>query len=325
MKIFKTKYKFNKDSLQYEKEKFSFKKFLIRLIPYTISSIISGVIIMFLYIVVFESPEEKYLRSENEFLKSNIDAMNIRLQLSDSLLNEIAQRDNYIYRSMFNQDTIPATIRDAGIGGSEKYKKYDGYEATDIVKNVAKKLDRIETKLNIQSQSYEILIAEVKKQQKFNSSYPIIAPMHPNEYTRIGSFYGYRPHPILRIVRMHTGIDLNAPKGTPIYATGDGVVTTTVKSRKGYGNMVEIDHGIDGLSTRYAHLNTIEVRKGQHVKRGEIIGTCGSTGLSTGSHLHYEILINGKHTNPMRYFINISASEYEEIRKQASYEGTSYD
>ncbi len=325
MKLLKKKYKYNHETLQYEEVKFSFKKFLIQMIPYTISSLIFGVLIMFLYIVVFESPEEKILRAENKFLEKNFAEMSVRLNRSDSLLNEMARRDNYIYRTLFEQDSIPCTIRNAGTGGSEKYSAYEGYETSKLVKDMAKKLDRIESKMNVQSLSYKTLIDELKQREKNNSALPILQPIRPGDLTSIGSYFGYRFHPILHFTRMHTGIDLNAPRGVPVYAPGDGVVTKVEKSRSGYGNLIEIDHKVNGITTRYAHMHTMIVKKGQKVKRGEQIGTVGNTGLSTGPHLHYEILIDGKQTNPMRYMIVPTANEYAEMIKAANYKGVSLD
>jgi murein DD-endopeptidase MepM/ murein hydrolase activator NlpD len=155
---------------------------------------------------------------------------------------------------------------------------------------------------------------------------PVLQPIHVNELTRIGSFYGYRPHPILGVVHMHHGLDLVAPTGTPVYASGDGKVSDVERNNtgSGYGNSVLIDHGVNGLSSRYAHLNSIDVKPGQKVRRGEKIGTGGSTGLSTAPHLHYEILIYGSTINPLRYMITPSASEYEQLIKGTTYPGVTF-
>ncbi len=327
MKLFKPKYKYNPNTLQYEKIKFSMKRTLIKLIPYTISSVIFGVLIMFFYIVVFESPEEKLLRSENEFLRENYEKMNERLAESDNILDDIADRDNYIYRTTFQQDSIPFTIRNSGTGGANRYKHLEGYESTEIVKEVAKKLDKVENKLNIQSLSYNDLIKEIQEKKELYRALPILQPIHVNEMTRIGSFFGYRPHPILGIVHMHKGLDLVAPQGTPIYASGDGTIMGIEYNNtgSGYGNSILIDHGVDGLTSRYSHLSAINVKKGQKVKRGEQVGECGSTGLSTAPHLHYEIMINGAAVNPLRYMLAPTPAEYEQLLKLAEYPGVTFD
>jgi murein DD-endopeptidase MepM/ murein hydrolase activator NlpD len=327
MKFFKPKYKYNPETLQYEKIKFSLKRTLIKLIPYTISSVAFGALIMFLYIVVFESPEEKVLRNENQYLKENFEKMNQRLAEADLLLEDIAERDNYIYRTTYQQDSIPFTIRNSGVGGTNRYKHLEGYESTEIVKDVAKKLDKVENKLNIQSLSYNDLINEIKERKELYKALPILQPIHVNELARIGSFFGYRPHPILGVVHMHKGLDLVAPQGTPVYASGDGTIIDIERNNtgSGYGNSIIVDHGVNGLSSRYAHLYTINVKKGQKVKRGEQIGTVGSTGLSTAPHLHYEILINGAAVNPLRYMLAPSPDEYEQILKLAEYPGVTFD
>lgn len=327
MKLFKPKYKYNPNTLQYEKINFSLKRSLIKLIPYTISSVIFGALIMFLYIVVFESPEEKLLRSENKFLQENFEKMNSRLTESDMLLEDIAQRDNYIYRTTFSQDSIPSTIRNSGVGGTDRYKHLEGFQSTDIVKDVAKKLDQVENKLNIQSLSYNELIKELKEKELLNKALPVLQPIHVNELVRIGSFYGYRAHPILGITHMHHGLDLVAPQGTPIYAAGDGKIKGIEYNNtgSGYGNSILIDHEENGLSSRYSHLYSINVKTGQDVKRGDLIGTVGSTGLSTAPHLHYEIMIYGATLNPLRYMLTPTPDEYEQILKLAEYPGVSFD
>lgn len=325
MKSFKTKYKFNSETLQYEKIKLSFKKIIGKIFQHSITSITFGAVLMILYIIIYESPEEKMLRSEVKFLQENLTKINKRLEKNDSLLNKIAKNDNYIYRTTFDLDTVPATIRNAGMGGGERYKKYDGYNNTEIVKEVAKNLDKVEQKLKVQDESYTAIINELKKKEILFHSLPVLQPIHTNELTRIGSFYGYRPHPILGIIRMHTGLDLVAPSGTPVYASGDGKVQLVEKNRSGYGNNIIINHGINGLSSRYAHLKTIDVKQGQRVKRGDFIGTVGSTGLSTAPHLHYEILVYGSTVNPLRFMLAPNAWEYEQLINETKYKGVSFD
>ncbi|MDL2262405.1 M23 family metallopeptidase, partial [Bacteroidales bacterium OttesenSCG-928-I21] len=326
-KINKPKYKFNQETLQYEEIKFGFRRFILKLLPHSFASLIFGFVIMFLYIVVFESPEERLLRAENEYLKANFKEFNSRLRDTDKALDEIAKRDNYIYRTTFQQDSIPFTFRNAGVGGSNRYKHLEGYSNTELVKETAKKLDQLERKLNIQTLSYKELIDEVKNKQDYFISAPVLQPIHVNELTRLSSLFGYRQHPILGIVQIHKGIDLTAPQGTPVYASGEGVVVGIDKNnyRSGYGNSILIDHGVDGLSSRYAHLHTIEVKKGQKVKRGERIGTVGNTGLSTAPHLHYEILKNNAAINPLRYMLVPTADEYDQILKLSEYPGVSFD
>ena len=205
----KTKYKFNSETLQYEKIKFSFKKFFLKLFQRSVVSFSFGAILMVLYIIIYESPEEKLLRAEVKFLQENLNKINQRLKVNDSLLNVIAKNDNYIYRTTFELDTIPTSVRNAGVGGSNRYKIYEGYNSTEIIKDVAKQLDEFELKLKIQDESYKILLAEMKKRGNIYKSLPVLQPIHVNELTRIGSFM------VIVLINfrgntMHHGIDMVA-------------------------------------------------------------------------------------------------------------------
>ena len=327
MKFLKAKYKFNPQTLQYEKIRFSLKKTIIKAIPHLTISIGMAIGFMFLYMMFYDSPKERLLKSENDYLRRNFKQMSARLSAGEDLLKDLAHRDNYFYRITYNQDTIPLSIRTAGIGGADRYRHLDGYESTDIVKNVAAKLDKVEKLLDIQSMSYKELFDAVKSHEQSINSIPFLQPIHPKDLTRIGSFYGYRLHPILKVRQMHEGIDLTAPVGTPIYAPGDGVVIRVEQNRgrRGYGNLVVLDHEVNGITSRYAHLSTIMVKQGQRVKRGEQIGTVGNTGLSTSPHLHYEIRVNGASVNPLRYMLTPSPDQYDELILLARYPGISFD
>ncbi len=327
MKFLKPKYKYNPETLQFDKIDFSFKRILARAVPYMATSFVFGSLVMFAYIVLFESPEEKELRDEVAFLQNYFEEFDARLQVNDSLLTEFALKDNQIYRLAFDQDAIPFTIRNSGIGGRNLYEDLEGYKNTELVKNIARKLDYIENKLNVQSLSYIELIKEAQLRNVEFSSMPILQPIHINELTRLSSHFGYRNHPIFGIPMMHKGVDFTAPTGTPVYASGDGVIKRIEKSkgRRGYGNLIDIDHGVDGLTSRYAHLHTFSVKEGDVVKRGQQIGTVGNTGQSTAPHLHYEIQINGSAINPLRYMFAPQPDEYEELIEMAKLPGKSFD
>ncbi len=327
MKFLKAKYKFNPETLQYEKIRFSFKKTILKSIPHLALSVGLGIAFMSLYMMLYDSPKEKFLKYENQFLKAQFKEMSARLSDGETMLTELAKRDNYFYRITYNQDTIPLSLRKAGVGGVDRYRHLEGYESTDIVKEVAMKLDNVEKQLNIQTISYSELFEAVKIHEQTLGSLPFLQPVHPSELTRIGSFYGFRFHPILRVRQMHEGIDLTAPVGTSVYAPGDGIVVRTEhnRGRRGYGNLIVIDHEVNGISTRYAHLSTILVKQGERVTRGQKIGTVGNTGLSTSPHLHYEIRVNGASINPLRYMLTPTPEEYDELIKLAQYPGVSFD
>lgn len=327
MKLFKSKYEFNPETLQYEKVGFCFKKFMLKSLPHIAISIGLAIGFMTLYMMVYDSPKERLLRAENNFLRNNFKQMSERLANGERLMKELAYRDNYFYRITYNQDTIPLSLRQSGVGGADRYRHLDGFESTDIVKNVAVKLDKVERKLNIQALSYNELVGAVSEHDQTLRSTPFVQPIHPRDLTRIGSFYGYRIHPILRVRQMHNGIDLTAPTGTPIYAPGDGIVVRVERNRgrRGYGNLIVIDHEVNGITTRYAHLSTMIVKEGERVTRGQKIGTVGNTGLSTSPHLHYEIRVNGASVNPLRYMLTPEPEQYDELIQLALYPGISFD
>lgn len=327
MSIFKPKYKFNNETLQYEKINFSLKGFLIKSIPHLALSTALALGFVALYMLIFDSPKERYLRAKNKFLTENFEYMNARLIENEDFIDKLALRDNYFYRTAFNQDTIPMSLRNRGIGGTDRYKHLDGYKSSDIVKQVARRLDQVERKLSIQSLSYQELDDAVRNHQHKFSSMPFLQPVHTSELIRIGSFFGYRVHPITRVRRFHKGVDLTAPSGTPVYASGDGIIKRVEenRSRRGYGNLIIIDHQINGITTRYAHLSDMKVKEGEKVARGQKIGTVGNTGLSTAPHLHYEIRINGSAVNPLRYMLTPEPEEYDELIRLALYDGLSFD
>ncbi len=327
MRLFKPKYKFNPRTLQYEKIGFGFKRILTKFIPIFSLSVFLAAILVFIFMMLYDTPKEVILKAENKFLKQHFKEMNVRLSEGEQLLEELAYRDNYFYRITYNQDTVSLLLRKSGVGGVDRYKHLDGYLSTDIVKKVALKLDQVEKKLNIQSLSYNELYDAVKFYKKELRSLPFIQPIHTDELIRIGSFYGYRTHPIMRIRHMHEGLDLTAPTGTPVYASGDGVVLGVERGRgrRGYGNMIVIDHEVNGITTRYAHLSSINVKEGERVKRGQKIGAVGNTGLSTAPHLHYEIRIDGASVNPLRYMLTPTPEQYNELIKLALFPGTSFD
>ncbi|HXK82090.1 MAG TPA: M23 family metallopeptidase [Bacteroidales bacterium] len=319
MKLFKPKFRYNPETLRYEKVPFSFKRFLLKAFPHLGLSVGLSILMLSAYMVFFSTPEETHLRSENRFMKEQYKKMEAKLSEMDLLLNDLATRDNELYRTIYNADTIPEAVRNSGFGGTHAYKAFDGYESSQLVTDVAKKIDVLSKKLNVQSLSYSELFELAKERETVLSHIPVLQPIHNEGLTRIGSFYGYRKHPIVGGIHFHEGLDLTAPTGTPIYAAGDGTVIRIDFncSRTGYGNLVIIDHGINGMTTRYAHLNTIGVKRGQEVKRGEQIGTVGNTGMSTAPHLHYEIRINGKSVNPLDYMISITPEQYDQLLEMA--------
>ncbi|MGM0649984.1 MAG: M23 family metallopeptidase [Bacteroidota bacterium] len=323
----KKRYKLNPESLRYEAESKGFKYYAKKLLPFLISTAFFGVLSMFLYMQFFESPKEQKLKNENEFLSENLKVINNKLDNVTNDLEQIAKHDNHLYRVIYQMDSIPSKVRSSGFGGTDRYLNLKGHKYSKEVINTSKRIDKLSKQLSVQEHSFNEISEVLKSESRRIRNLPIIQPVHNKNLTRIGSYYGMRLHPILRIYKMHEGIDLTAPTGTPVYASGGGTIVRVEhsRSRRGYGNLVIIDHGVDGLSTRYAHLNSINVRRGQKVERGDKIGTVGNTGLSTAPHLHYEIRRDNKTINPLYYYIDISVEQYDELLQLAQLPGKSFD
>jgi len=293
-----------------------------------IAGLITGIGLLILLLTTndfIQTPREKELARENENLKVNYDILNKKFEKIELVLNDIKERDNNIYRTIFEADPISDDIRKAGYGGVDLYKNLSGYTNTDLIKNTMQQADQIEKQLVVQSKSFDEVVKLAKDKEKMLSHIPAIQPIENKDLTRMASGYGWRIHPILKTRRMHYGMDFTAKTGTPIYATADGVVKHAGWKANGFGNHVVINHGY-GYETLYAHMSKVAVKNGQKVKRGQVIGYVGNTGLSAGPHCHYEVHINGKRVNPINYYYNdLSAEQYANLRKLASVENQSLD
>jgi murein DD-endopeptidase MepM/ murein hydrolase activator NlpD len=266
----------------------------------------------------FRSPKEKMQARELEYMKLQYEILNDRLDNMETLLSDMEQRDNDLYRVMFEADPIPSVTRRSGFSNPERYEHLYGYINSNQVIAASRKLDIISSQLYHQSVSYDSLFNMARNKSDMLAHIPGIFPLKMTEIKYISSYFGYRPDPIYKIEKFHSGIDFSAQMGTEAYATGDGVVFDVEKGHWGYGNMVIIDHGY-GYKTRYAHLQKAAVRKGQQVKRGQLIGFIGNTGKTTGVHLHYEVLKNDVHINPINFFYNdLTPDEYEQILEQST-------
>jgi len=286
-----------------------------------------GVAFLFavLLFTFFKSPKEKSQARELEYMKLQYEILNDRLDNIEILLTDMEQRDNDLYRVMFEADPIPRSVRRSGFSDADRYAGLYGYMNSNQVLNAARKLDVISSQLYHQSVSYDTLFAMARNKSDMLAHIPAIFPLKETEIKYISSYFGYRPDPIYKIEKFHSGIDFSAQKGTEAYATGDGVVCDVEKGHWGYGNMVTIDHGY-GYKTRYAHLQKAAVRRGQQVKRGQLIGFIGNTGKTTGVHLHYEVLKNNAPINPINFFYkDLTPDEYEQILEQSTLPTQSMD
>ncbi len=309
----KTKYIFNDKLLSYEKAKTSPLERFFRIVLFLISATASAFVIIFLSYTFFESPKERILRSEVSQYELQYQIMNDRLNKLQNLVDEMSDRDDNIYRIIFEAEPIPKSVRQAGYGGIDRYIKLDGYNNSELLVQTAKKLDNIASELYVQSKSFDEVYEMARNKEKMLACIPAIQPVNNKELKRLSSPYGYRIDPIYKITKFHAGVDFSAPQGTPIYASGAGTVTKTRHSRRGYGNTVTIDHGY-GYISFYAHIKDIKVKKGDKVTRGQVIATIGNTGKSTAPHLHYEVRKNNRTMNPIYYFFNdLSPDEFETL------------
>jgi len=277
-----------------------------------------AVIFAILLFTFFKSPKEKMQARELEYMKLQYEIMNDRLDNLEVLMADMEQRDNNLYRVMFEADPIPSSLRRSGFSGADRYADLYGYKNSTQVVSAARKLDVIASQLYNQSVSYDTLFALARNKSAMLAHIPAIFPLKGTDIKYISSYFGHRPDPIYKVEKFHSGIDFSAQMGTEAYATGDGVVYDVEKGHWGYGNMVTIDHGF-GYKTRYAHLQKAAVRKGQKVKRGQCIGFIGNTGKTTGVHLHYEVLKNDVQIDPINFFYNdLTPDEYEQILQQST-------
>ena len=293
------KYHFNTATLKYERVIVSWKKRLFRLLGWLATAVVFGAIIMLIAYNFFDSPKEKRLKRQLEETTYQLELLKQRSDQVSEVLKDIQERDNTIYRVIFEAEPIPVSIREAGYGGVDRYNKLRDYYNADLIVDVTKKVDQLSKQLYVQSKSYDEVWQLVKNKANMLSSIPAIQPVSNKDMTRVASGYGWRIHPIYKTEKLHTGMDFTAPVGTEIYATGNGTVVKVEKDGRGYGNNVIINHGY-GYQTLYGHMSKFSVRPGQKVKRGDLIGSVGNTGTSTGPHLHYEVHFNGNAVDPIK-------------------------
>ena len=306
-------YKYNPDTLEYEEVKLTLWDRTKKLSYYLIASVVFSFLILSIAFYNIRNYIQKEAAKENQSLRQEISSFNKDLNLILEVLGDIQLRDDNIYRAIFETDPYPDYKRQLGTGGnSMKYKKYENMEYGDLVIEISKKIELIEKKLASQSKSFDEVFDLTKEKQKMIKSIPSIQPVSNRDLKRIASGFGLRMHPIYKIIKMHKGMDFTAPIGTEIYATGDGVVEK-VGWVGGYGKTIMINHGF-GYKTRYAHCSKYNCRKGQKVKRGDLIGFVGNTGQSSGPHLHYEVFKNNRQINPVNFFFNdLSPQEYDKV------------
>jgi len=277
------------------------------------SSAIFAALVLFVTYNYLESPKEILLKEQNQEFAERFLLLNQEINTLENKLSEIETRDDNLYRTMCNLEPIPANQRKVGFGGSDRYMHLRPYKNAKQIISTYQRLDRLGRKLYVQSKSFEEVKAYSANKKEMLASIPAIQPISVGDLTYISSFYGFRNHPRLHRWIKHAGVDFAALKGTPIYATGNGVVKRLNSSMSNYGKVVVINHGFN-YESLYAHMSKRIVEPGDTVKRGQVIGYVGRTGRVTGVHLHYEVLKNGKSVNPTKYFKkDLSADEYDKM------------
>ena len=324
----KKKYKFNPETLNYERIGISIKEKLTRIIAFFSSSLAFSLIWVGIVIYFYETPRTKALQRENQELLSQYELLLKDLEKVENVLADLQQRDDNIYRVIFETDPIPSTIRKAGFGGTNKYTQLERMSNSALVVEAARKLDILSKEAYIQSKSFDEVMKLALNKEDMLASIPAIQPITNKDLKRTASGWGFRIHPIYKVRKMHWGMDFTAPVGTPVYATGNGKVVEIAGSVSGFtefGKYVKIDHGY-GYETVYGHLSKYNIKPGQEVKRGDIIGFVGNTGASTAPHLHYEVHKDGQRVNPaLFYFKDLTAEEYDKMIAISSNIGQTLD
>lgn len=318
----KIKYYYDTESCRYERIKVTSWDIFLNLMGFLVLAIGLGMGIFFIADHYIESPGKAMLRKENEEMRLYYDLLKKDLTEANQMLAVLQERDDDIYRVVFGVEPVPEEIRQAGVGGSNRYREVldEGLERETLIVDNMRRIDELKKKMYIQTTSYDEILELAKDKESMLASLPAIQPVSNKELKRLASGYGWRIDPILKTKKMHHGVDFSINRGTPVYATGDGVIKKVKSNWGGYGKEVEIDHGY-GYVTKYAHLNEFKVKVGQKVKRGELIALSGNTGKSTAPHLHYEVIKDGVKINPVNFFYrDLSDEEYEEILRLSSIE-----
>ncbi|GIJ93675.1 peptidase M23 [Capnocytophaga stomatis] len=323
----KIKYYYDPETLSY-KRIISRKRTKVRnVLLFLTASALFGGIAMFLMVNTrfFYTPREVSLQREIKQYETNFQILNKKMEHMEEVLANIQERDNNMYRLYFEAAPIPEEQRRSGFGGVNRYEHLENYDNSKLIISTTKRLEILQKQLVVQSKSLDEIADLSKEKEKFLSSIPAIQPVDNKDLTRMASGFGWRNDPFTKARKFHNGMDFTAPQGTPIYASGDGVVFRADDASSGYGKHIRINHGY-GYVTLYAHLHEYKVKVGQKVKRGDIIGTVGNTGRSQAPHLHYEIIKDGEHINPIHfYYGNLTPDEYAEMIRVSTQENQSMD
>lgn len=321
----KIKYFYNPHSLELEKVTTNVRSVILRVFGFLSASIVAGIILMLIAYNYIDSPKERILKREIESYKLQTKILNKKMNDVNKALADLQDKDANIYRAVFEAEPMPLDSSQFKTFDVEKYQQLMGYSNSAILIDLNQKMENILAKVAMQNKSFDELARLASRKKDFLAAIPAIQPVANRNLRKMASGFGYRLHPIYKTYKMHEGIDFTAPTGTPIYATGNGRVMNVELGHRGYGNCIVINHGF-GYQTLYGHMYRMKARPGQMVKRGELIGYVGNTGLSSGPHLHYEVIKNGKKINPINYFFNdLTEAEYTNMRELAQRPTQSFD
>lgn len=323
----KVKYYYDSETLSYRKITPKKGRTFGVILLSVLGVVLSGLFFFFLYLYIpyLETPKEKSLKRELANAELQLQLLNKKMDQAEAVLAEIQDRDNNLYRVYFEANPIPEEQRLAGFGGVNRYKDLEGFDNSKLLIATSKRLDIITKQIVVQSKSLDEIAKLAEEKEELLAAIPAIQPVRNEDLTRVASGYGYRTDPFTKARKFHYGMDFTAPRGTPIYASGDGIVERADAGAAGYGKHIRIAHGY-GYESLYAHLYKYNVRRGQRVKRGDLIGFVGSTGRSEAPHLHYEIFKDGTKINPIHfYYGNLSPEEFNELLLKSQQENQSLD
>lgn len=323
----KVKYYYDSETLSYRKIENKKGRRLGIFMLSLLGIVLSGFMLLIVYLNLpyIETPKEKALKRELTNMELQYDLLNKKMDQAVTVLGEIEDRDNNLYRVYFEANPIPEEQRKAGFGGINRYRDLEGFDNSKSIIASSMRLDILTKRIVVQSKSLDEIAKLAEEKEKLLEAIPAIQPVKNEDLTRMASGFGYRTDPFTKARKFHFGMDFTAPRGTPVYASGDGKVIRADNTASGYGKHIRIDHGY-GYESLYAHLYKYNVRSGQTVKRGDLIGFVGSTGRSEAPHLHYEIFMDDERINPINfYYGNLSPEEFASMLRTSQQENQSLD
>ncbi len=321
----KIKYYYNTDTLRYEKLETPLRVILLRVLGFITSSLVTALIIVAFAFRYLDSPREKLIQKEYETSRQNFEILDMQVKKLQQQMSELEKRDNEVYRAIFEANPIPDSARARAMEKQKEILLVEGMDRHDLPGSIASSINNVSKRMAFQAKSFREIVHFIKNKEVLLACTPAIQPISNKNLNRIASGFGYRIDPVYKTVKMHAGLDFAAPQGTPIYATANGVVQSAGNSGDGYGNHVIINHGY-GYETLYGHMFKVKARKGQKLKRGEIIGYVGNTGKSTGPHCHYEVHKNNRPLDPVYYFYNdLTPEQFDRLLKMAAASNQSLD